>query len=141
MSDAKPEEEDPVEEALCLGCLEVVQEDQLICHKCGCPQDFLSATLPYVRVLAEGYLLRQAVGAPRRIASVVGLWILFGMMVLQGAFSVYLLIEGYDYYLPMDRAMNLAIAGGSIAIGTSGIYPCMSNFRRHREAAEAAETA
>ena len=120
------EEGDP----LCLSCLEVVHEDQLLCGKCGCPQDFLAATVPYVRVFAEGYILRKAVNQPRRLATVFGIWILFGLMVLNGLFAIVLLVDSYAYHLPIERMMSLTISAGSVFIGARGIVMCTSNFNQ-----------
>ncbi len=62
---------------LCLGCLEVVQEDQLLCGNCGCPQDYVSSSIPYIRILAQGYVLRQAVERPVSWTSIVLVGLIF----------------------------------------------------------------
>ncbi|MEP4078973.1 hypothetical protein [Haloferula sp.] len=78
---------------LCIGCLYPVRPGSQLCVKCGAPHGELAGFLPLTRVLAEGYVYRQAVQNPRSWISVAGIWMLFGVHVI-GGFAVTLLMQG-----------------------------------------------
>ena len=64
---------------LCIGCLHPVRPGSELCIMCGAPHGALSGILPLLRVLAEGYVLRQAVQNPPSWFSVFGVWVIFGV--------------------------------------------------------------
>ena len=57
---------------LCVGCLFPVRPGSELCVKCGAPHGELAGFLPFLRVLAEGHVYRQAVQNPKSWLSVVG---------------------------------------------------------------------
>ncbi|MEM1083381.1 MAG: hypothetical protein AAGI48_04620 [Verrucomicrobiota bacterium] len=62
---------------LCICCLFPVRPGSDLCLKCGAPHGALAGFFPLTRVLAEGYILRQAVQRPRSLWSVAGIWVLY----------------------------------------------------------------
>ena len=77
--DSSPE---PNGEQLCLSCLSANDRSAHFCRKCGAQLTSLAATAPFVSIFAEGHALRQAVERPHKLIVVLGIWIIFGMIML-----------------------------------------------------------
>ena len=79
------------EKELCLGCLFPNEAGANFCAKCGAPLTSYASTGPFESLFAEGHVYRQAVNQPRRLIVVLGVWVIFGSMLLASA--VLLLLE------------------------------------------------
>ena len=85
MSEAEEESDGILEGAdLCLCCLEPVRPGASLCNGCGAPQDFIAGTLPFLQILAEGFVYHRAVQTPRSWWSVAGIWVIFGQLAIGG---------------------------------------------------------
>ena len=92
---AEPEQSPPPsaesdQKPLCLNCLSPNETSVHFCVTCGAPLTSYAATGPFESLFAEGHSYRQAVEKPRKLIVVVGVWLIFGMMALAGATSLFL---------------------------------------------------
>lgn len=123
---------------LCPSCLAEVWPDMSLCHRCGAPQDFIAGSLPFLRVLAEGYIYRRAVTEPRSMWSVAGVWVIFGGLIVQGAGPVWTVAESItrDGSLLSVFAVKvlpfLVVAIGAVTLGVAGIWQCTRNYVAYR---------
>ena len=89
---ASPDTEDPdfpyEGYDLCPCCLSENPDDALLCHKCGAPVDAFAAIIPIPRILAEGYVLRNAATNCTSRLTLIGIWILCGIPSLSILFSL-----------------------------------------------------
>ena len=72
------------EQQLCVSCTAPNDPEAHFCLKCGAPLTAYSATGPLERILAEGFIYRQASERPRKLIVVLGVWMIFGVMSMQG---------------------------------------------------------
>ena len=119
------------EELLCPGCLEVVWHDQLLCHKCGCPQDFVSATLPVTRIFAEGYILRKAVTKPKLI-SLLMIWFIFGHLAASGLLQTVLTILDRQWLTKSEIVFCIIMGLSLFLLGLSAVFQVTINYLRNR---------
>lgn len=117
---------------LCLCCLEPVRPGASRCVKCGAPLDFFAATLPFLRVLAEGFVYHRAVQTPRSWWSVAGIWLIFGETAVGGLLSLW-------WWVPMVlefRNLEFLIQGipfiALTVVGVSGIAISTANYVAYR---------
>ncbi len=73
---------EPEEKQLCTSCAAPNEPERHFCLKCGAPLSSFSTIAPFEHLFAEGFIYREAVERPRRLMTVLGVWLLFGMMVL-----------------------------------------------------------
>ena len=121
---------DPEAENLCPGCLHTVEYDQLLCGHCGSPQDFLSATIPYISVLAEGYVYQKAITSPQHWLSVAGIWMIFGTFVLFGCFTLTEVWSSRAFFDRLELTCQAALGIGFVTVGLRGVLCSTRNFRR-----------
>ena len=79
-----PDGEELDEQQLCISCTFPNDPEAHFCVKCGAPLTAYSATAPLERILAEGYIYRQASERPRKLVVVLGVWMIFGVLGMQG---------------------------------------------------------
>ena len=121
---------------LCVGCLFPVRPGSELCVKCGAPHGSLAGFLPLLRVLAEGYVLRQAVQNPPSWFSVFGIWVIFGANLAPVVLILPLLI-GPSESKELGLLDLLGFGGGIIVTGLlsiAGIIQSTRNFRRRKRA-------
>ena len=115
---------------LCVACLFPVRPGSELCGKCGAPHGSFSAMLPFLRVLAEGYVYRQAVQKPRSWITVAGIWVIFGAQLLPLALM-----------MPMYVSAGIGLGEIAVIAGMSGapalvavfaIVQSTNNFQRWR---------
>jgi hypothetical protein len=101
--------EESSEKELCLGCLSPNKAGTNFCAKCGAPLTSYASTGPLESLFAEGHVYRQAVSQPRRLIVVLGVWVIFGSMLLA---SVGLLFLGWsgDMRITLIAAFMLMVA-------------------------------
>jgi hypothetical protein len=75
---------EPDEKQLCVGCMFPNEPSVHFCAKCGAPMSSYAATGPFESLFAEGHVYRQASERPRSFVVVLGIWIIFGIMVMGG---------------------------------------------------------
>jgi hypothetical protein len=73
---------------LCISCACLNDPEAHFCRRCGAPLTSYSATGPLERILAEGYIYRQAAERPRKFIVVLGVWLIFGPMIMAGAMMI-----------------------------------------------------
>lgn len=113
---------------LCLCCLEPVRPGACRCVKCGAPQDFIACTMPFLRVLAEGFVYHRAIQQPRSWLSVAGIWLIFGQLTMGGIAMLHswgsVFFDG-----SIAEICYLVLPGAAFAlVGISGIILCTSNY-------------
>jgi hypothetical protein len=81
--------EEGKEKPLCVSCMAPNEPFTHFCAHCGAPLTSYASTGPLESVFAEGAMLRQATGRPRRLIVVLGVWLLFGTT---GLMSLILLV-------------------------------------------------
>lgn len=77
------------EKQLCLNCLAPNAQFANFCRDCGGPLTSFAATGPIESVFAEGHVYRKAVESPRSWIVLLGVWMIFGLMVLNGAMPLF----------------------------------------------------
>ena len=75
---------EPHEEQLCTSCAAPNEPTADFCIKCGAPLSSFSMIAPFERMFAEGFIYRQAANRPRSLITVLGVWLIFGMLALGG---------------------------------------------------------
>jgi len=75
---------EPNEEQLCTSCATANEPTADFCIKCGAPLSSFSMIAPFERMFAEGFIYRQAANHPRSLITVLGVWLIFGMLALVG---------------------------------------------------------
>jgi|JI10StandDraft_1071094.scaffolds.fasta_scaffold844620_1 hypothetical protein len=85
------------EQQLCVRCLAPNYPSAHFCVQCSAPLSGYASTGPFEQVFAQGAVYREAAQHPKKLIVVIGVWLIFGMMFLGGAF-----LAGYAYDLP-DR--------------------------------------
>ncbi|MBL9129615.1 MAG: hypothetical protein JNG86_00340, partial [Verrucomicrobiaceae bacterium] len=68
----------------CPACLAELTDGCNFCPACAAPVSPTAAICPFERVLAEGYIYRQAVSSPRSLVVIVGIWAVFLLLFLTG---------------------------------------------------------
>jgi zinc-ribbon domain len=76
-----PEQE---EKQLCTNCAAPNEPSVHFCVKCGAPLSSFATFAPFERILAEGFIYRQAANCPRSLITVLGVWLIFGFTALTG---------------------------------------------------------
>lgn len=59
------------------------------CVKCRCPISPLAAMAPFKTVHAEGFIYRKAAEKPHSLIIVIGMWAIFGFVLISGGATVY----------------------------------------------------
>ncbi len=67
------------ERQLCTSCTEPNVVDAHFCQRCGAPLSPFAMITPFERLFAEGFIYRRAAEEPRRLITVLGIWVLFGI--------------------------------------------------------------
>lgn len=67
------------EKQLCISCTEPNEVDAHFCKRCGAPLSPFAMINPFESLFAEGYIYRRAAEEPRRLITVLGIWVLFGV--------------------------------------------------------------
>jgi len=89
--------------------------------------------MPFVSIFAEGFIYRTAVREPKRLAVVLGVWMVFGYMALTGALYTWLFLEWAGYYTGWIADYYFLLYGGFSLIGISGVYQCTRNYLRYKK--------
>ena len=79
---------------LCPGCLNENKPGTHFCGKCGSPLSTFAATAPWERIEAERHIYANAASNPRKIISLIGIWLIFGNMFWMGTFLVIMVFPG-----------------------------------------------
>lgn len=120
---------------VCPACLAELTMNGTFCPQCGAPVSPTAALAPFERVLAEGYVYRQAVQSPRSLMVVVGAVAIFGCMLLTGAWLIF-----YDQFIAETDMMMRWEGCFLLLIGSMGLYQVIRNYRnRPRLTSEADE--
>src|SRR6478735_8409081 len=73
-------------EVVCPKCLLANAATAAFCADCGAPIGMVAAIDPIQQIQAEGFAYRSAVEGPPKLIIVVGMWLLFGPIVLAWPF-------------------------------------------------------
>ena len=76
------------EQVLCTVCLLANPPRADYCAKCGAPINTLLTFAPYDQILLEGFAYRRAVDGPPSRIILIGMWLLFGPVLLVAPFVV-----------------------------------------------------
>lgn len=75
--DAGEETGDDTEVPVCPNCLSANDPAESFCIRCGAPIGLVAALDPMQKILAEGFVYRQAVDGPPKRIILIGIWLLF----------------------------------------------------------------
>jgi hypothetical protein len=75
---------EPPEEQICTSCTAPNDPSAHFCSKCGAPLSSFATIAPFERLFAEGFIYRQAAERPRSFLTVLGVWVIFGVLGLGG---------------------------------------------------------
>lgn len=114
---------------LCLSCLAPNNEVAHFCLRCGAPLTSYASTGPIERILAEGYAYRQAVERPRKLAVVLGIWLIFGVNAL-GAVALVGMSQGKG----AGGIASIAFGVFLFAVSLTVIWRSTRNFLAGRRA-------
>ncbi|BDS08226.1 hypothetical protein NT6N_32660 [Oceaniferula spumae] len=119
---------------LCLCCLSPVKHAANFCSDCGAPLGFLAATIPYQRVLAEGYLYRRAIQSPKSILTVSGIWLIFGTQMIVGYWGLRNIIPQLSMVRSLLDTVFVGmqlLSSGWFFIGLAGVIMVTLNYTKH----------
>lgn len=129
------EDGDEVAVELCCCCVKPVAPGANFCGGCGAPLNFFATTLPYQRILAEGFFLRRAISEPRSMLTVAGVWVFFSGYLAMGGIAV---AERWWEQHPTARLEDFAewlmMAGyafGAAGIGIAALLQVTWNYVRY----------
>lgn len=137
-TDARPDVE------LCPHCARPVTGGGHFCNHCGCPVWATATSLPYERILAQGFMLRTGSRRPRSAIVLVGLWMLMGpflvLSLLTGAGSLYALAAGFGR-LTVERLggalWGVLLGSGGALLSAVLLAKTTRNYRKLRRRAAA----
>jgi hypothetical protein len=108
------------------------------CGQCGAPIGVITTFLPYERILAEGFVFREAAhGKHTRLITVLGIWALFAppivgvVEILGGTFAgLNKTVRYFSWSWPdwMAFAGELAVGVFIVCIGGALIYKVTANY-------------
>jgi hypothetical protein len=75
--DTQLELPEPQARQLCTSCAAPNRPNADFCVKCGAPISWYSKIGPFESIFAQGFILREATGRPRRLIVVLGIWLIF----------------------------------------------------------------
>jgi hypothetical protein len=117
---------------LCIGCLFPVRPGSELCVQCGAPHGSYSAVLPFLKILAEGYVYRQAVQRPRSWITVVGIWVIFGVQLLPLLLIIPMYVSPGDEIGASEVAVISGYSGMTGLVAVFAIFQSTNNFQRWR---------
>jgi hypothetical protein len=82
------------EKQLCVSCMAPNEPAAHFCSGCGAPLSSYASTAPFESVFAEGSVYRAAAERPQKLVVVLGIWLIFGTMALEGITSVVMMQDG-----------------------------------------------
>lgn len=99
------------EEQLCTSCTTPNPTTAHFCAKCGAPLSSFASIAPFEHLFAEGFIYRAAAERPRRLITVIGVWVLFGLPTF-GMFTLFASTDiaathFYKYLLFMQSPVTL----------------------------------
>ena len=112
-------------------------ETAYFCHFCLTPLRNHAEIDPMYRIYSEWNTYRKAIAAPTRLITVIGMWLIFGPVVLSMAgAAAALLVEGirspygvFDHYgIPL--ALTVAVAGIPIVLYGTILFRVTRNYLR-----------
>jgi hypothetical protein len=83
----------PEDGIVCQKCLLVNMPTAAFCADCGAPIGMISTVDPIQHILAEGFAYRSSVEGPPKLIIVIGMWLLFGPVVLVAPFLIFECLE------------------------------------------------
>jgi hypothetical protein len=131
-TEAHQESSEPHEEQLCTSCAAPNEPTAGFCIKCGAPLSSFSMIAPFQRLFAEGFIYRQAADHPRSMITVLGVWLIFGVLALSGLTIVLLAFQragGSLVATVADGVFGAAI----IAVSLAMIWKTTRNYLARNE--------
>src|SRR3954465_1049937 len=105
---------------LCPKCLLANSPGAAFCTDCGAPIGMVAAIDPIQQIHAEGFAYRSAVDGPPKLIIVLGMWLLFGPIVL---LAPYLILGAFPVSLPQSAFVAfLAVASVVLLYRTTRNY-------------------
>jgi hypothetical protein len=98
---------------LCLSCLAANEVSANFCAKCGAPLTSYASTGPFESLFAGGAVYRQAATHPRKLIVVVGVWLIFGTVILSGLTVLNGPLAG-KYFGAAGGLVMIAVSGAMI---------------------------
>lgn len=75
-------------DSICLTCGEPNGPDRHFCSECGAPLTSHAVNDPFATIRAEGWVYRKAQNSPRSLIVVVGIWMIWGPIVIVGGIAL-----------------------------------------------------
>jgi len=128
MNTAEPEELDVEDDRLdgadiCPACLAELTDGCSFCPACAAPVSPTAAMAPFERVLAEGYIYRQAISAPRRLIVIVGVWVIFLVFFITGVVMI-----ASEWFAGESSLLYRLEGSFLLLIGVLGLYHATRNY-------------
>jgi membrane associated rhomboid family serine protease len=89
------------------------------CTKCAAPLSSFASTGPFEHLFAEGSVYRAAAERPRKLVVVLGIWMIFGLMMLVGLFVIGMSLSS------QDAAFALKIFGALVGLAVAAVSGTM----------------
>jgi hypothetical protein len=122
---------------VCPHCMANNDESAYLCHYCLTPLRGHAEMDPMYRIYSEWNTYRKAIAAPTRLITVIGMWLIFGPVVLSMAgTAAAILIEGMqspygvfdDYGIPL--LLTVAVSGIPIVLYGTILFRVTRNYLR-----------
>lgn len=82
---------------------------------------------PFERLFAEGFIYRQAADRPRSMITVLGVWVIFGMLALVGLFFMAAPFQIRDGGL-LATVVAVVFGAGILAVSLAIIWKTTRNY-------------
>ena len=130
----------PLGNPICLHCAAELIGHVQFCPECGYPVTPEAASMPYESVLARGFAARVGSSNPRKLIVVIGMWIMFGPMLLIFTIGFFVMLftslgTAWQQNPHQDIPGNLygiAISAALAAIAGTLLYKTTRNYLKLR---------
>jgi len=119
---------------VCPACLEINLPRSYCCAKCAAPLSSLVAFNPFDQTLVEGFGYRRAVEGPPSKIVLIGMWILFGPMLLATPFIFFRFPSDKGLSGVFEFICSYAYIAVYLAVSPIILYRTTVNFISKRKA-------
>lgn len=119
---------------VCPHCMTANEPLADFCTQCGAPLTSLATMDPYKNIFAQGWAYRRAAARPTSWIIVLGMWLIFGPMVL--TFSCSMIMTPYAWLGtaqdPISTVVNMLLGLAILALYAAILYRVTSRFISQR---------
>jgi hypothetical protein len=118
---------DADEKQLCVSCMTPNDPAAHFCTKCAAPLSSFASTGPFEHLFAEGSVYRAAAERPRKLVVVLGVWMIFGLMMLAGLFVIGMILSSQDAALAL-KIFGALVGLAVVAVSGTMIWKTTRNY-------------